>query len=60
MKELNTYLNEAAQHGLKVTVVRMANEYQNQHEVPEATLKAMRQRFCDYPGEIIVKDNSID
>ena len=60
MKELNPYLKEAAQRGLKVTVVRMANEYQNQHEVPEATLEAMRQRFCDYPGEVIVKNNSLD
>lgn len=60
MKELNTYLKEAAQRGLKVTVVRMANEFQNQHEVPEATLEAMRQRFCDYPGEVIVKNNSLD
>jgi len=60
MKELNTYLNEAAQRGLKVTVVRMANEFQNQHEVPELTLEAMRNRFCDYPGEVIVKNNSLD
>lgn len=60
MKELNTYLKEAAQRGLKVTVVRMANEFQNQHEVPELTLEAMRNRFCDYPGEVIVKNNSLD
>ena len=60
MKELNPYLKEAAQHGLKVTVVRMANEFQNQHEVPELTLEAMRNRFCDYPGEVIVKNNSLD
>jgi tRNA splicing ligase len=60
MKELNTYLNEAARRGIKVIVVRMANEFQNKHEVPELTLKAMRNRFCDYPGEIIVKNNSLD
>lgn len=60
MKELNPYLKEAAQRGLKVTVVRMANEFQNQHEVPELTLEAMRNRFCDYPGEVIVKNNSLD
>lgn len=60
MKELNPYLKEAARRGLKVTVVRMANEFQNQHEVPELTLEAMRNRFCDYPGEVIVKNNSLD
>ena len=60
MKELNPYLKEAAQRGLKVTVVRMASEFQNQHEVPELTLEAMRNRFCDYPGEVIVKNNSLD
>lgn len=59
MKELNPYLKEAAKRGIKVTVVRMANEYQNQHAVPEATLTAMRQRICDYPGEIIVKNNTL-
>ena len=60
MKELNIYLNEAVRRGLKVTVVRMANEFQNQYEVPELTLEAMRNRFCDYPGEVIVKNNSLD
>lgn len=60
MKELNPYLKEANLLGIKVIVVRMANEYQNQHNVPEATLTAMRQRFCDYPNEITVKNNNIE
>lgn len=59
MKELNPYLKEAAKRGLRVIVVRMANEYQNLHAVPAATLTAMRQRICDYPGEIIVKNNTL-
>ena len=53
--ELIKYVDEAKARGYEITVYRMDNEFQNQHEVPEATIQKMKSNFVDYEGEIRLK-----
>lgn len=55
--EMDNYLTEAKNNDYDVTVYRMANEFQNQHGVPEQTLEKMKARFTDFDGEIIIKES---
>ncbi len=56
MKELAPYMDRAKVEGYDTTIYRMANEFQNQHGVPEETLQAMKARFVDCESEVIIKE----
>lgn len=46
IKELKPYFEMAAKYGIPPTVITMNGSFKNVHAVPEATLVAMKQRFC--------------
>ena len=56
LKEMKPYLVLAEELGVKVQVLRMKNlgEYGSIHNVPEETIKRMKNRFHDYEEEILV------
>jgi predicted kinase len=43
--ELDPYLNIAKELKIPVSIVLMQNQFQNTHNVPEETLKRMKERF---------------
>ena len=45
LKELRPYFEIAKKHGIVPNVVLAQNNFKNTHNVPEATLVAMKQRF---------------
>lgn len=44
-KEIQPYLDFAESLEKSVKVLRTEGQYQNQHDVPEETIKAMKSRF---------------
>ena len=57
--EFQGYLDDATEIGADVTIYRCENDYGNIHNVPEASLKKMRDRFEDVPNEIRYKNEVI-
>lgn len=55
LKEVQTYIDIAKYCNVPVRVIRMTGDYGNIHGVPEETLKKMKERFQDYPGEELIK-----
>ena len=51
--EMQPYINHARMIGIEYTVYRMINEYGNIHNVPEGVVQRMKDRFENYPGEIM-------
>jgi predicted kinase len=45
IKELRPYFDMAKNFGIVPTVILAQNQFQNEHNVPEETLKRMRDRF---------------
>jgi predicted kinase len=54
LKEMKQYLDHAELVKMPVLVFRMTQSYGSLHNVPEATIQKMIDRFEDYPGEILV------
>lgn len=52
--ELNPYIEYAKYASQEVKLYRCSGEYGNTHNVPQEVLKAMRERFVDIAGEIVV------
>lgn len=50
-KEIQSYLDLAESLEKNVKVLRMEAQYQNQHDVPEEIIKAMKSRFQNIDGE---------
>lgn len=58
--EIKPYVDFAYKNGITVQYVRMANEFENEHGVPESTLEKMKARFVDVPNEIVVTAENKD
>lgn len=58
--EMKPYVDFAHENGITVQYVRMANEFENEHGVPESTLEKMKARFVDVPSEIVVTAENKD
>lgn len=52
--EMKPYVDWCHENGITVQYVRMANEFENEHGVPESALEKMKARFVDVPNEIVV------
>ena len=52
--EMQNYLDFAKEMGFEVEVLRCTGEYASEHNVPEATVQKMKDRFEDYEGEILI------
>jgi predicted kinase len=55
MKEMQTYLDVARRHSLKLEVIEMRTQYSSIHGVPEATMDKMRARWVTLPEDFNVK-----
>lgn len=44
-KEIKPYIDYAKEHGHEIEIITCTGEYQNIHNVPEETLKRMKDRF---------------
>lgn len=53
--EMQPYIDMAEKYGAELVVYKMTGEFQNIHNVPPETIEKMKNRWEDYPGEIIVK-----
>lgn len=58
--EMQRYLDFAEKHGFEVEVRRCTEKYQNVHNVPEATIQKMKDRFEDYKGEVLIGKNDTE
>lgn len=54
LKEMQVYLEHAEMIDTPIIVHRMTGNYGSIHNVPEATILKMRDRFEDYPGELLI------
>lgn len=52
--EMQPYLDMAAELDADVQVIKLTTQFGSVHGVPETALKAMMDRWEDYPGEEIV------
>jgi len=52
--EFKEYLDMAERYQYNVKVIRCTADYGNIHNVPQANLDRMRERFEDYKGEILL------
>ena len=50
--EFAKYIEFAKNHNYKIEVYKMIRDYGNVHNVPEAIIEIMKNRWEDYPGEI--------
>jgi len=53
--DIKKYRKHAEELGYDVVVYRMTNKFKDVHEVPEETLKKMRESICNVDGEIFVE-----
>lgn len=51
IKEMRRYIDLASEMDYELRVIRCTGEFENVHNVPEATLQKMKERFEDYEGE---------
>ncbi len=56
LKELNDYIKIAEDCKVPFRVIRLAKQFQNIHNVPAEVVEAMKNRFQDYPGELVLTD----
>ena len=49
--EMDKYIRSAKELGVNVRIIRLTREYGSIHNVPENTMKKMRDRFEDHPCE---------
>lgn len=54
MSEIAPYVTMANQLGAKIEIIRMDGKYGSIHNVPESVIEAMKARFEDIPGEILI------
>ncbi len=52
-KEMKPYIDYAKEHGHEIEIITCTGEYQNIHNVPQETLKRMKDRF--EPHEVILE-----
>jgi len=52
-KSIERYRRLAEKHGATFEVIRCNGRFQNVHNVPEATMKSMKEGFEDWPGETV-------
>jgi predicted kinase len=52
--ELQPYIDMAVELGLSYKIIRMNSLYENIHNVPEDTIKRMKDRFIDVDGEELI------
>ena len=52
--EMKPYLDMAKLYRANLRVYRAMGEWDNVHGVPKETVDKMRERFEDYPGEILI------
>lgn len=57
-KYVYCFFNIAKKYGAEFEVIRMDNDFGNIHNVPDATLKSMKDHFDDWIGEKTVSENS--
>ena len=50
---IDKYVNMAKSIGASVMIIRMTNDFDNIHNVPQNTLTSIQTGFQDYPGEIL-------
>jgi len=51
---MQPYLDMAADLGIEVEVIRMTGDYGSIHGVPAHAMQAMKDRFEDFEGEVIL------
>lgn len=54
LTDVKTYIKIANEEYVDFEVVAIHGNHQNVHNVPEETLKKMREKMVDFPGETIV------
>lgn len=52
--EVDTYVEIGKAAGADIDIQRLTGNYQNVHKVPDKTLRKMKEKLQDYPGEIIL------
>jgi predicted kinase len=55
ISEMEFYLKVAEKFGYNIEVIRCTAQFDNIHNVPQDKVKAMLERFEDYPSETIYK-----
>lgn len=53
--DVKKYRKQAEELGYDVVIYRMTNKFKDVHNVPEETLKKMRENICDIANEIFVE-----
>ena len=53
LKEFNRYVQQAKSVGCTLEVIHCKNNFGSVHNVPEATIQKMKDRWEEYEGEII-------
>lgn len=51
-KDIKPYVKAAEERGWDVSILRLENNFNNVHSVPNEVVQAMLDKFQDYPGEI--------
>lgn len=54
ISEMKDYLKYAESINIPVEVYRLTTQFKGIHDVPDSTIKKMKARFQDYPGETII------
>jgi predicted kinase len=52
--EMQPYIDMAAEFKAHLLVAKLNTDFGNIHNVPESTIERMRDRWEDYPGEIVL------
>lgn len=56
LRELNDYIKIADDCKVTFRVIRLNKQFQNIHNVPHEIVEAMKNRFQDYPGELVLTE----
>ena len=55
VKQMQWYIDTAKNYRYSIHVIKASGNYRSAHNVPEATLAAMRERWEDFEGEIVLE-----
>ena len=59
-KSIDSYVLIAKEYNTDFAVYRMEGKFQNDHNVPDDVYQSMKEKFEDYPDEIIIKPETMD
>lgn len=58
--EMDAYVDLAEEYNAELRVYKCIGEFKNSHDVPEASLQNMKDRWEDFPGEIEITTEQMD